>query len=261
MEVADILTGVVADILELLEKARKTQDTVIFEGSQGTLLDIDQGSCPYVTSLNTISGGVTTGAGICPSYLDYTLGIVKAYSTQVKAGPLPTELFSETRELLCRHGNEYGTKTGRRRRISWLDTVALRRAVQVNSLSGACLTKLDVLDGLKETKICTGYRIPNGQIVKTTPILIENLNYIKPIYDALPGWSETTLDIKILEDLPESARQYINRIEAIIDVPVDTISTGTDHRDTIILRDPLILDRNQKRKLQILLKLHVIFIY
>ncbi len=154
MAVADILTSMVVDVSDLLDQARQRGDFVMFEGAQGTLLDIDHGTYPYVTSSNTTAGGVATGSGLGPRYVDYVLGILKAYSTRVGAGPFPTELFDETGEFLCKQGNEFGATTGRRRRTGWLDTVAVRRAVQLNSLSGFCLTKLDVLDGLKEVKLC-----------------------------------------------------------------------------------------------------------
>ncbi|SQI30020.1 Adenylosuccinate synthetase [Serratia plymuthica] len=238
LSIADILTAMVVDVSELLDGARKRGDLIMFEGAQGTLLDIDHGTYPYVTSSNTTAGGVATGSGIGPRYVDYVLGIVKAYSTRVGAGPFPTELFDETGEYLCKQGNEFGATTGRRRRTGWLDAVAVRRAVQINSLSGFCLTKLDVLDGLKEVKICVGYRMPDGREMDTTPLAAEGWEGIEPIYESLPGWSDTTFGVKEHSKLPQAALDYIKRIEELTGVPVDIISTGPDRSETMILRDP-----------------------
>ncbi|MGL9723160.1 adenylosuccinate synthase [Sodalis sp. (in: enterobacteria)] len=236
--VADVLTGMVVDVSELLDAARKRGDLMMFEGAQGTLLDIDHGTYPYVTSSNTTAGGVATGSGLGPRYVDYVLGIVKAYSTRVGAGPFPTELFDDTGEFLCAKGNEFGATTSRRRRTGWLDAVAVRRAVQINSLSGFCLTKLDVLDGLQEVKICTAYRLPDGRVVESTPLAAENWEGIEPIYETLPGWSESTFGVKQFDKLPDAARRYIKRIEEVTGVPVDIVSTGPDRSETMILRDP-----------------------
>jgi len=238
LSIADILTAMVVDVSELLDGARKRGDLIMFEGAQGTLLDIDHGTYPYVTSSNTTAGGVATGSGIGPRYVDYVLGIVKAYSTRVGAGPFPTELFDETGEYLCKRGNEFGATTGRRRRTGWLDAVAVRRAVQINSLSGFCLTKLDVLDGLKEVKICVGYRMPDGREMTTTPLAAEGWEGIEPIYESMPGWSDTTFGVKEHSKLPQAALDYIKRIEELTGVPVDIISTGPDRSETMILRDP-----------------------
>lgn len=238
MSIADILTAMVVDVSELLDSARKRGDLIMFEGAQGTLLDIDHGTYPYVTSSNTTAGGVATGSGIGPRYVDYVLGIVKAYSTRVGAGPFPTELFDETGEYLCKQGNEFGATTGRRRRTGWLDAVAVRRAVQINSLSGFCLTKLDVLDGLKEVKICVGYRMPDGREMTTTPLAAEGWEGIEPIYESMPGWSETTFGVKEYSKLPQAALNYIKRLEELTGVPVDIISTGPDRSETMVLRDP-----------------------
>ncbi|MEQ5372353.1 adenylosuccinate synthetase, partial [Morganella morganii] len=170
MAVADILTGMVIDVSDLLYKANQKNELVMFEGAQGTLLDIDHGTYPYVTSSNTTAGGVATGSGLGPRYVNYVLGIIKAYSTRVGAGPFPTELFDEVGEFLREKGQEFGATTGRKRRTGWLDIVAINRAVQNNSLSGFCMTKLDVLDGLEEVKICVGYRRPDGKVLETTPL-------------------------------------------------------------------------------------------
>ncbi|WON77281.1 adenylosuccinate synthase [Serratia sp. UGAL515B_01] len=238
LSIADILTAMVVDVAELLDGARKRGDLIMFEGAQGTLLDIDHGTYPYVTSSNTTAGGVATGSGIGPRYVDYVLGIVKAYSTRVGAGPFPTELFDEIGEYLCKQGNEFGATTGRRRRTGWLDVVAVRRAVQINSLSGFCLTKLDVLDGLKEVKICVGYRMPDGREMTTTPLAAEGWEGIEPIYETMPGWSETTFGVKEHSKLPQAALNYIKRIEELTGIPIDIISTGPDRSETMILRDP-----------------------
>ena len=238
MAIADILTAMVVDVSELLDGARKRGDLIMFEGAQGTLLDIDHGTYPYVTSSNTTAGGVATGSGIGPRYVDYVLGIVKAYSTRVGAGPFPTELFDETGEFLRKQGNEFGATTGRSRRCGWLDIVAVRRAVQINSLSGFCLTKLDVLDGLKEVKLCIGYRMPDGREMTTTPLAAEGWEGIEPIYETMPGWSDTTFGVKEVGKLPQAALNYIKRIEELTEVPVDIISTGPDRSETMILRDP-----------------------
>ncbi|MDE8744060.1 adenylosuccinate synthase [Pectobacterium polaris] len=238
LAIADILTAMVVDVSDLLYKAHLRGDFVMFEGAQGTLLDIDHGTYPYVTSSNTTAGGVATGSGLGPRYVDYVLGIVKAYSTRVGAGPFPTELFEEVGEHLSQKGNEFGATTGRRRRTGWLDAVAVRRAVQINSLSGFCLTKLDVLDGLKEIKICVGYRLPNGTEVDTTPLAAEGWEGLEPIYETVPGWSESTFGVKDHSKLPQAALNYIKRIEEITGVPIDIISTGPDRSETMVLRDP-----------------------
>ncbi|MGL9759833.1 MAG: adenylosuccinate synthase [Symbiopectobacterium sp.] len=238
LAITDILTGMVVDISNLLFKVHQRGDLVMFEGAQGTMLDIDHGTYPYVTSSNTAAGGVATGSGLGPRYVDYVLGIVKAYSTRVGAGPFPTELFDDVGEHLSQKGNEFGATTGRRRRTGWLDAVAVRRAVQINSLSGFCMTKLDVLDGLKEMKICVGYRMPNGYEVDVTPLAAEGWEGIEPIYETQPGWTESTFGVQEHSKLPQAALNYIKRVEEIIGVSVDIISTGPDRRETIILRDP-----------------------
>ncbi|PWC21860.1 adenylosuccinate synthase [Brenneria roseae subsp. roseae] len=238
LAIADTLTAMVVDVSDLLYKAHLRGDFVMFEGAQGTLLDIDHGTYPYVTSSNTTAGGVATGSGLGPRYVDYVLGIVKAYSTRVGAGPFPTELFDDVGEHLSLKGNEFGATTGRRRRTGWLDAVAVRRAVQINSLSGFCMTKLDVLDGLKEVKICVGYRMPDGREVDTTPLAAEGWEGIEPIYETLPGWSESTFGVQDHSKLPQAALNYIKRVEEVTGVPVDIISTGPERRETMILRDP-----------------------
>ncbi|QIY08690.1 adenylosuccinate synthase [Plesiomonas shigelloides] len=238
MAIADILTSMVVDVTDLLEKARKNGEFIMFEGAQGTLLDIDHGTYPYVTSSNTTAGGVATGSGFGPRYLDYVMGIVKAYTTRVGAGPFPTELFDDVGEYLCKQGNEFGATTGRRRRCGWFDAVAVRRAAALNSMSGFCLTKLDVLDGLKEVKICTAYRMPDGRVADIPPMAAEGWEGIEPVYETMPGWSESTFGATSVEQLPQAARDYIRRLEELTEVPVDIISTGPDRNQTMILRHP-----------------------
>ena len=238
MAVADILTGMVIDVSDLLYKASQNNEFVMFEGAQGTLLDIDHGTYPYVTSSNTTAGGVATGSGLGPRYVNYVLGIIKAYSTRVGAGPFPTELFDEVGEFLREKGQEFGATTGRKRRTGWLDIVAINRAVQINSLSGFCMTKLDVLDGLEEVKICVGYRRPDGKILETTPLAADEWDGLEPVYESMPGWKETTFGVKQRELLPQAALNYIKRVEDLTGIPVDIISTGPDRSETMILRDP-----------------------
>ena len=228
----------IADISELLDQARKAGESIMFEGAQGTLLDIDHGTYPYVTSSNTTAGGVATGCGFGPRNLDYILGITKAYTTRVGSGPFPTELDDEIGEHLGTVGHEFGATTGRERRCGWFDAVAMHRAVQVNSITGFCLTKLDVLDGLKELKICTGYKKPSGEIITVSPTAAEGYEEITPVYETLPGWSEKTAGVTKRENLPANAIAYIKRIEEVTGVPVDIISTGPDRNETIILVNP-----------------------
>lgn len=238
MAIADILTGMVVDVSDLLYKATQNSELVMFEGAQGTLLDIDHGTYPYVTSSNTTAGGVATGSGLGPRYVGYVLGIIKAYSTRVGAGPFPTELFDEVGDFLREKGQEFGATTGRSRRTGWLDIIAIRRAVQINSLSGFCMTKLDVLDGLKEVKLCVGYRLPNGEVIDTTPLAADDWEGIEPIYESMPGWNESTFGVKDHAQLPQAALNYIKRVEELTGVPVDIVSTGPDRSETIILRHP-----------------------
>ncbi|MEQ4909411.1 adenylosuccinate synthase [Proteus vulgaris] len=238
MAIADILTSMVVDVSDLLYKATQNGELVMFEGAQGTLLDIDHGTYPYVTSSNTTAGGVATGSGLGPRYVGYVLGIIKAYSTRVGAGPFPTELFDEVGDFLREKGQEFGATTGRSRRTGWLDIIAIRRAVQINSLSGFCMTKLDVLDGLKEVKLCVGYRLPNGEVIDTTPLAADDWEGIEPIYESMPGWNESTFGVKDHAQLPQAALNYIKRVEELTGVPVDIVSTGPDRSETIILRHP-----------------------
>ncbi len=238
LAVRPVIMDMIADIPELLDQSRKAGESIMFEGAQGTLLDIDHGTYPYVTSSNTTAGGVSTGCGFGPRNLDYILGITKAYTTRVGSGPFPTELDDEVGEHLGTVGHEFGATTGRERRCGWFDAVAMHRAVQINSITGFCLTKLDVLDGLKELKICTGYKKPSGEIITVSPTAAEGYEEITPVYETLPGWSEKTVGATKREELPANAIAYIKRIEEVTGVPVDIISTGPDRNETIILVNP-----------------------
>ncbi len=238
LAVADLLRSMVVDVADLLDNARKNGESILFEGAQGTLLDIDHGTYPYVTSSNTTVGGVATGCGFGPRYLDYVLGIVKAYTTRVGSGPFPTELDDDVGQHLGIKGHEFGATTGRKRRTGWFDAVAMRRAVQINSISGFCLTKLDVLDGLETLKICIGYKTPDGEILEVPPMAAEGYDVIEPVYESMPGWSDTTYGVTDVDKLPAAAIAYIKRIEAILGVPVDIISTGPDRVETMVLVNP-----------------------
>ncbi len=238
MGYADLLTSMVIDVTDELDAARKRGDKIMFEGAQGTMLDIDHGTYPYVTSSNTTAGGVASGSGFGPCHLGYILGIVKAYCTRVGAGPFTTELHDEVGEHLGAKGAEFGATTGRKRRCGWFDAVALRRAIQINSVTGFCLTKLDVLDGLKELKICTGYKKPDGTILEVSPMAADAFENLTPIYETMPGWSENTFGVKTLAELPQAALNYIKRIEELTGVPIDIISTGPDRNETIIKIHP-----------------------
>lgn len=231
------LMPMIADVTSLLHEYRKTQARLLFEGAQGSLLDIDHGTYPFVTSSNTTAGGTATGSGFGPLFLDYVLGITKAYTTRVGSGPFPTELFDETGLRLAERGHEFGATTGRPRRCGWFDAVALRTAVNINSVSGLCLTKLDVLDGLEEISVCVGYTNDAGETV-ANPIDAVDYENLRPVYETLPGWSESTVGLKSLDALPANARAYISRLEALVGAPIDIISTGPDREETILLRHP-----------------------
>ena len=231
------LRPLIDDTIELLHSRRKAGADILFEGAQGSLLDIDHGTYPFVTSSNTTAGGTATGSGYGPLYLDYVLGITKAYTTRVGSGPFPTELFDEVGAHLASVGHEKGATTGRDRRCGWFDAAAVRFAVRINSVSGICLTKLDVLDGLKTIRVCVGYK-GQGDSASGSLMDIDSYKALEPIYEDLPGWTESTVGAKSLDELPENARVYIRYIEAAIEVPVDIISTGPDREETIILRHP-----------------------
>jgi adenylosuccinate synthase len=231
------LLPMMADVTAILHQLRAESRSILFEGAQGSLLDIDHGTYPFVTSSNTTAGGTATGSGFGPLYLDYVLGITKAYTTRVGSGPFPTELFDATGEHLARRGHEFGATTGRARRCGWFDAVALRNAVNINSVSGLCLTKLDVLDGLESIQICVGYMDAGGNPVPN-PMDSDDYDGLVPVYETVPGWSESTLGARSLDDLPSAARDYISLIETVVGAPIDIISTGPDRLETIILHDP-----------------------
>lgn len=228
----------VADVPELLHQLRVQGENILFEGAQGALLDIDHGTYPYVTSSNTTAGGAATGSGVGPRAFDYVLGITKAYTTRVGSGPFPTELFDETGAHLSRRGHEFGSTTGRARRCGWFDAVALRRSIQINSVSGLCITKLDVLDGLDTLRLCAGYRC-DGKEFFVPPVHTEVYAECEPIYIDMPGWQESTVGIRYYDELPANARAYLERIATLVSTPIDIISTGPDREETIILRNPL----------------------
>ena len=237
LKMAERIRPLVCDTIDLLHNARKRDSNILFEGAQGSLLDIDHGTYPFVTSSNTTAGGTSTGSGFGPLYLDYVLGITKAYTTRVGSGPFPTELFDAVGEQLYTKGQEVGASTGRRRRCGWFDAAAVKLAIRINSVSGICLTKLDVLDGLETVKICTGYK---GNNTSSMACLTnsDSYNTLEPIYEEMPGWKENTFGVRSLADLPLNARNYIKRIEEVIEAPVDIISTGPDREETIILNNP-----------------------
>lgn len=237
MSYADVFEPMAADVSGRLHALRKQGANVLFEGAQGTLLDIDHGTFPFVTSSSPTAGGACTGSGVGPRDIDYVLGITKAYTTRVGAGPFPTELFDATGEHMAQKGHEFGTTTGRPRRCGWFDGVALRRAAAINSLSGLCITKLDVLDGLETLKICTSYRL-NGKECEAPPVRVADYEALEPVYEEMPGWQESTAGVTDLDGLPENARRYVQRLEEVVGVPVDIISTGPDRKETILLRHP-----------------------
>ncbi len=236
---ADNVRDMVTDVTAVLHAKRVAGESIMFEGAQGTLLDIDHGTYPFVTSSNTTAGGTATGSGFGPLYLDYVLGITKAYTTRVGSGPFPTELFDDTGRRLAERGHEFGATTGRPRRCGWFDAVALKRAIQINSISGLCLTKLDVLDGLDVVRVCVGYTNAAGESLEACAGWdADSYATMVPVYEELPGWQESTLGAKTLAELPANARAYIKRIEEVTGAPVDIISTGPDRVETIVLRHP-----------------------
>jgi adenylosuccinate synthase len=231
------LRPLVLDVTLALARLRAAGANVMFEGAQGAMLDVDHGTYPFVTSSNTTAGGASTGTGLGPCAFDHVLGIVKAYTTRVGAGPFPTELFDEYGEHLSRVGHEFGSVTGRRRRCGWFDSVALRRSVVHSSVAGLCITKLDVLDGLDTIRVCVGYR-NGGQVSAEPPLFADAFADVEPVYEELPGWQDSTVGITDYARLPASARRYLERIEELVGVPLDLISTGPDRDQTIVRRHP-----------------------
>ncbi|NOX49473.1 MAG: adenylosuccinate synthase [Gammaproteobacteria bacterium] len=238
-QVAEQIKPMVCDAVPLLHSLRERGENLLFEGAQGALLDIDLGTYPFVTSSNTTAGGTAVGSGFGPRYLDYVLGITKAYSTRVGSGPFPTELFDTTGDRLAKKGHEFGSTTGRPRRCGWFDATALRQAVQINSISGLCLTKLDVLDGLETLRICVAYEDPDGG-KGSARFGSEYYSALKPVYEDIPGWHESTVGLSTFDELPENAKRYIKRIEEAVGAPIDIISTGPDRNETIVLKDPFV---------------------
>lgn len=234
---AERLAPHVVNISIVMNQAVKAGKQILFEGAQGTHLDIDHGTYPFVTSSNTVSGNACCGAGIGPKEITGVIGIVKAYTTRVGRGPFPTELFDEIGDTIQKKGAEFGATTGRKRRCGWLDTVLLRNAARLNGLTGLVITKLDVLDGLTSLKICTGYEY-NGETLDDFPAALKTLVACKPVFETLPGWSEDISGIRKLEDLPKNARRYLDRIEELLETPIDIVSVGPGRNETIIVSHP-----------------------
>ncbi len=237
LAMAPAIVPMIADVAELIHAARARGDSLLFEGAQGALLDIDHGTSPYVTSSNCIAGAATTGSGVGPQMLDYVLGIVKAYTTRVGTGPFPTELTDETGVTRGRRGNEFGSVTGRPRRCGWIDVPALRRSFELNGVDGQCITKLDVLDTLPEVRICTRYTV-DGADVDRVPSGADAVARCTPVYETLPGWMESTVGARRFDELPPNARAYLRRVEALTRVPIAMVSTGPERDETILVHHP-----------------------
>ncbi len=238
LKIRDRLLAMVADVSAILDQARKAGQKILFEGAQGTFLDIDYGTYPFVTSSNTVAGGCCTGSGAGPLAVDYVLGIAKAYTTRVGGGPFPTELDNEIGRGICERGAEFGAVTGRPRRPGWYDAVAMRRAVTINSLSGLAMMKLDVLDGMDEVKICTAYKYADGTVSELPPLSAAEYAKVTPIYETMPGWSESTFGVTEFAKLPVNAQRYIRRLEELSGVKIAILSTGPERGQPIMLEDP-----------------------
>ena len=237
MALAPRVKKMVADVPRELARLQAEGCNLLFEGAQGTLLDVDHGTYPFVTSSNCVAGAASAGAGVGPQCLHYVLGITKAYTTRVGSGPFPTELFDDVGRYLAEKGKEFGSVTGRPRRCGWFDAAALKRSIQINGVSGLCITKLDVLDGVESIKLGVGYRM-NEEVVDLLPFGATNIEGLEPIYEELPGWSESTFGVRELERLPANARRYLDRLSEVCGAPIDMISTGPDRDETIVLRHP-----------------------
>ncbi len=237
MALAPAVAPMVADVSSLLFMAQQAGQNLLFEGAQGALLDVDHGTYPYVTSSNCVAGAAAAGAGVGPQSLSYVLGITKAYATRVGSGPFPTELLDETGARLATVGKEFGSVTGRPRRCGWFDGAALKRSVRLNGISGLCITKLDVLDGLPTLKMGVGYVIA-GQACDVLPYGADAVARAKPVFEEMPGWSESTVGVTAFEKLPANAQRYLERLSEVCGVPIDMVSTGPDRYETIILRNP-----------------------
>ncbi len=237
LALGELIKPMLTDVGEDLHAHQQQGHNIMFEGAQGALLDIDHGTYPYVTSSNTTAGGAATGSGVGPLAIDYVLGITKAYSTRVGNGPFPTELDDSYGEHLGVKGHEFGATTGRKRRCGWFDAVSMRKSAQLNSLSGICLTKLDVLDGLDKIGICTAYKI-NGQLTEIAPLGADQYAACEAVIEEMPGWTGTTAGVTEFDQLPEGAKAYIARIEELVGVKVTILSTGPDRNETIVLENP-----------------------
>jgi len=237
MGYAEVLRKYAADTSLMLHHDIKAGKSILFEGAQGTLLDVDHGTYPYVTSSSTCSGGACTGSGVSPREIHEVIGISKAYATRVGSGPFPTELEDETGEMLRKAGNEFGSTTGRPRRCGWFDALVARYAVRVNGLSGIAITKLDVLSGLETVKVCTGYSY-QGTVLDEVPASLEVIEQCTPIYEELPGWNDDITGAKTMAELPQTARDYVARVEALSGAPVVLVSVGPRRDETIVLRNP-----------------------
>ncbi len=240
LQAAKKLKPLGANVSDLLADYRAKGHNIMYEGAQGTMLDIDHGTYPFVTSSNTVAGAACAGAGIGPMDIDYVLGITKAYVTRVGEGPMPTEVDGTLHEHLASKGKELGSVTGRARRCGWLDMLALKHAIQLSSVSGLCITKLDIFDGLETIKICTGYDL-NGEVLTRLPDDIDLIANCKPAYQEFPGWKESTAHITRLDELPENARHFVAAVEKLAGVPVVMVSTGPDRKDTIVLQNPYVI--------------------
>ena len=237
MALAPRVKKMVADVPRELARLQAEGCNLLFEGAQGTLLDVDHGTYPFVTSSNCVAGAASAGAGVGPQCLHYVLGITKAYTTRVGSGPFPTELFDDVGRYLAEKGKEFGSVTGRARRCGWFDAAALKRSIQINGVSGLCITKLDVLDGVESIKLGVGYRM-NGEIMDLLPFGAANIEGLEPVYEELPGWSQSTFGVRELDRLPANARRYLDRLAEVCGAPIDMISTGPDRDETIVLRHP-----------------------
>ncbi len=237
LDLAENIKDMLGDVAGKLADLRAAGKSVMFEGAQGMLLDIDHGTYPYVTSSNTTAAAAASGTGVGPKHIDEVLGIVKAYTTRVGSGPFPTELHDDIGAYLGKQGHEFGATTGRPRRCGWLDTVALKRSCDVNSLTSLCITKLDVLDGLEEIKICTQYKL-DGELISRPPYGADDFARCEPIYESMPGWTESTAGIRELSALPANAKAYLDRIQTLLGVDIDIISTSAERDDTIVQRHP-----------------------
>jgi len=237
LELAEQIRPMVTDVVRELHELRAQGANILFEGAQGAFLDIDHGTYPFVTSSNTTAGSVAGGSGFGPRYLDYVLGVTKAYTTRVGGGPMPTELNDEVGQHLAQRGHEFGTVTGRARRCGWLDIALLRKSIEINSMTALCITKLDVLDGLKEVKIAVSYRLGNEEW-QIPPVDTQQFAACEPIYETLPGWEGTTQGVTDMNALPENAKKYLKRIEELTGIPIHILSTGPDRKETIIIKHP-----------------------